>query len=151
MLFYGVGRSFAAFGGSYAPAYVIIVACYHPLPLSACMLHFDLVSILFGTSIPTSFNILVKMFLHLFHCFFTVCSNTYKPTDFCPLPCIPISRIASNCQWLLHHLLYKYCLLSTTAGQRTQRSNRHSQKRRSKQTTLCTKLTSRVSKPENAI
>ena len=22
-----------------------IVACYHPLPLSACMLHFDLVSI----------------------------------------------------------------------------------------------------------
>ena len=28
------------------------------------MLHFDLVSILFGTSIPTSFNILVKMFLH---------------------------------------------------------------------------------------
>ena len=35
------------------------------LSLSACMLHFDLVSILFGTSIPTSFNILVKMFLHL--------------------------------------------------------------------------------------
>ena len=44
----------------------MIVACYHPLPLSACMLHFDLVSILFGTSIPTSFNILVKMFLHLY-------------------------------------------------------------------------------------
>ena len=43
----------------------MIVACYRPLPLSACMLHFDLVSILFGTSIPTSFNILVKMFLHL--------------------------------------------------------------------------------------
>ena len=42
--------------------YVMIGACYHPLPLSACMLHFDLVSILFGTSIPTSFNILVKMF-----------------------------------------------------------------------------------------
>ena len=40
----------------------MIVACYHPLPLSACMLNFDLVSILFGTSIPTSFNILVKMF-----------------------------------------------------------------------------------------
>ena len=46
--------------------HVMIVACYHPLPLSACMLHFDLVSILFGTSIPTSFNILVKMFLHLY-------------------------------------------------------------------------------------
>ena len=28
------------------------------------MVYFDLVSILFGTSIPTSFNILVKMFLH---------------------------------------------------------------------------------------
>ena len=42
----------------------MIVACYHPLPSSACMLHFDLVSILFGTSIPTSFKILVKMFLH---------------------------------------------------------------------------------------
>ena len=41
-----------------------IVACYHPLPLSACMLHFDLVFILFGTSIPTSFNILVKMCIY---------------------------------------------------------------------------------------
>ena len=32
---------------------------------------------------------------------FTVCSNTYKPTDFHAefyLPCIPISRVASNCQ-----------------------------------------------------
>ena len=47
--------------------HVMIVACYHPLPLSACMLHFDLVSILFDTSIPTSFNILVKMFLHLYY------------------------------------------------------------------------------------
>ena len=50
----------------------MIVACYRPLPLSACMVYFDLVSILFGTSIPTSFNILVKMFLHLYiqhqHC-----------------------------------------------------------------------------------
>ena len=41
--------------------HVIIVACYHFLPLPACMVHFDLVSMLFGTSIPTSFNIL---FLH---------------------------------------------------------------------------------------
>ena len=40
----------------------MIVACYHPLPLSACMLNFDLISILFGTSIPISFNILVKIF-----------------------------------------------------------------------------------------
>ena len=46
----------------------MIVACYHPLPLSACMLHFDLVSIPFGTSIPTSFNILVKMFLYFIMC-----------------------------------------------------------------------------------
>ena len=45
----------------------MIVACYRPLPLSACMVYFDLVSILFGTSIPTSFNILVKMFLHLYN------------------------------------------------------------------------------------
>ena len=43
----------------------MIVACYHPLPLPACMLNFDLVSILFGTSIPTSFNILVKMLMRL--------------------------------------------------------------------------------------
>ena len=45
--------------------HVMIVACYHPLPLSERMVYFDLVSILFGT-IPTSFNILVKMFLHLY-------------------------------------------------------------------------------------
>ena len=46
--------------------HVMIVACYHPLPLSVCicMMHFDLVSVLFGTSNPTSFNILGK---HLFH------------------------------------------------------------------------------------
>ena len=82
----------------YGVTHVMIVACYHSLPLSACMPNFDLV----GTSIPTSFNILVKMFLHLFHWFLLcVYSNTYKPTDFRAefyLPCIPISRIASNCQ-----------------------------------------------------
>ena len=56
----------------------MIVACYHPLPLSACMLHFDLVSILFGTSIPTSFeNVFTLVSLVS-----TVCSNTYKPTEF---------------------------------------------------------------------
>ena len=48
----------------------------------------------------TSFNILVKMF---YTCLtgFSVCSNTYKPIDFRAefyLPCIPISRISSNCQ-----------------------------------------------------
>ena len=37
--------------------HVMIVACNHPLLLPACMLHFDLVSMLFGTSIPTCFNI----------------------------------------------------------------------------------------------
>ena len=46
--------------------HLMIVACYHPLPLSACMVYFDLVSILFATSIPTSFDILVKMFLHFY-------------------------------------------------------------------------------------
>ena len=55
-------------------------ACYDccmlsSLPLSSCMLNFDLVSILSGTSIPTSFNILVKMFLHLFH-WFLLCVAT---------------------------------------------------------------------------
>ena len=61
--------------------HVMIVTCYHPLPLSACMLHFDLVSILFGTSIPTSFNILVKMFYTCFTGFYCVyiatCMKTY--------------------------------------------------------------------------
>ena len=52
--------------------HVMIVECYHPLLLSACMLNFDLVSILFGTSIPTSF---MKMFLYLFHWFVATCIN----------------------------------------------------------------------------
>ena len=56
----------------YGVTHVMIVACYHPLH---AMLNFDLVSILFGTSIPTSFNILVKMFLHLFH-WFLLCLAT---------------------------------------------------------------------------
>ena len=34
----------------------MIVACYHPLPLPACMLNFDLVSMPFGAPIPTSFS-----------------------------------------------------------------------------------------------
>ena len=55
----------------------MIVACYHPLPLNACMVYFDLVSILFGTSIPTSFNILVKMFLHLY----IYVEDQFKPAD----------------------------------------------------------------------
>ena len=42
----------------------MIVACYHAF---VCM-HAELWPC-FYTSIPTSFNILVKMFLHLFHCF----------------------------------------------------------------------------------
>ena len=55
----------------------MIAGCYHPLHFSACMLHFELVSILFGTSIPTPFNIFALVSL-----VFTVCSNTYKPTHF---------------------------------------------------------------------
>ena len=55
----------------------MIVACYHP---SACMLHFDLVSLLFGASIPTSSNILVKMFLH-FIIFGRLCSENETPTS----------------------------------------------------------------------
>ena len=44
--------------------YAYYDCCMLSSPAFACMLHFDLVSILFGTSIPTFFNILVKMFLH---------------------------------------------------------------------------------------
>ena len=55
----------------------MVVACSHPLPLSACMLHFDLVSILFATSLQHfSENVFTLVSL-----VFTVCSNTYKPTD----------------------------------------------------------------------
>ena len=57
----------------------MIVACYRPLPLNACMVYFDLVSILFGTSIPTSFNILVKMFLHLCMQFLLIRSLDTEP------------------------------------------------------------------------
>ena len=59
------------------------------LPLSVCILHFDLVSILFGTltlRFPTSFNILVKMFLHLYiyiRVFFTF---TLSSSSSLPLP-----------------------------------------------------------------
>ena len=52
----------------------MIVACNHPL--SFVCTHGPLVSILFGTSIPTFFNFLVKMFLHLFH-WFLLCVATY--------------------------------------------------------------------------
>ena len=34
--------------------HVMIVACYHPLHLSACVLHFDLVSILLAQSLHPS-------------------------------------------------------------------------------------------------
>ena len=64
-------RLIVLFSDGTGVTHVMIVACYHPLPLSACMLHFDLVSILFGTSIPTSFNILVKTFLHFIYICFT--------------------------------------------------------------------------------
>ena len=69
--------------------HVMIVACYHPPPLPACMLHFDLVSMPFGTSIKHfSENVFTLVSL-----VFTVCSNTYKLTDFRAefyLPCIPV-------------------------------------------------------------
>ena len=45
--------------------------------LFACMHAALLISMLFGTSIPTSFNILVKMRLHLFH-WFLLCIATCK-------------------------------------------------------------------------
>ena len=48
----------------------MIVACYHPLPLSACMLHFDLDSILFGTSILQHFSENVFTLCHLVYTYF---------------------------------------------------------------------------------
>ena len=44
----------------YGVTHVIIVACPHPL---SCCIYTALVSLLFGTVIPTSFNILMEMFL----------------------------------------------------------------------------------------
>ena len=44
----------------YGVTHVIIVACPHPL---SCCTYTALVSLLFGTVIPTSFNILMEMFL----------------------------------------------------------------------------------------
>ena len=45
----------------------ITVVCHHPM---SCCIYTVLVSLIFGTSIPTSFNILMKYFLH-FHVWFT--------------------------------------------------------------------------------
>ena len=59
----------------YGVTHVMIGACYHPLPFSACMLNFDLVSILFGASIPTSLNILVKMFINMYLVFLWTLSD----------------------------------------------------------------------------
>ena len=89
----------------------------------ACMLHFDLVSILFGTSIPTSFNILVKMFLHLFHCnWLLLCVATRVRISLLTfvqsstsLAYIPIT--ASNVSDSYMSCIHEYCLLSRpTAG-----------------------------------
>ena len=49
---------------AYRVTHVIVVACLHPL---CCCLSTALVSLPFGSIIPTSFNILMNMFLHLFH------------------------------------------------------------------------------------
>ena len=108
----------------------MIVACYHPLPLSACMLNFDLVSILSGTSIPTSFNILVKMFLHLFHWFLlcvATCINllafvlpplhTYEDSQ--QLAVTPTSCLVRILHTEYNHRYYtfrKYSIYGTTAG-----------------------------------
>ena len=53
----------------------MIVACYHPLPLSASMLHFDLDSILFGTSILQHFSENVFTLCHLVYTYFP-CMST---------------------------------------------------------------------------
>ena len=67
---------------SVACIHVIVVACPHPL---CCCIYTALVSLLFGTVIPTSFNILMEMFLHL---------SKYTTTM--------IHGIFLNCQFLHH-------------------------------------------------
>ena len=54
---------------SVACIHVIIVACPHPM---CCCIYTALVSLLFGTVIPTSFNILMEMFLHLLYISYTL-------------------------------------------------------------------------------
>ena len=95
----------------------------HPLPLLSCcsMPYFSCHHHAFLNTEEPCFYILQHFSENVFTLVspvFTVCSNTYKPTDFRAkfyLPCIPM-RIASNRQRLLHPVLYEYCLLSTTAG-----------------------------------
>ena len=45
--------------------------------------HYNLVSLIFGTTIPTSFNILMKCFLHLFHSFFLGIISSNVHFEFC--------------------------------------------------------------------
>ena len=65
--------------------HVMIVACYHPLPLSACMLNFDLVSILFGTSSPYILQHFSENVFTLVSLVFTVCSQQLAVT---PTSCL---------------------------------------------------------------
>ena len=72
----------------YGVTHVIIVACPHPL---SCCIYTALVSLLFGTVIPTSFNILMEMFLlplYIIECqitilflsimnFYLICTDPY--------------------------------------------------------------------------
>ena len=117
------------------------------------MLNFDLVSILFSTSIPTSFNILVKMFFTLVSLVFTVCSNTYKPTGFRAEFLLPLHTYEDSQQdsYILSctniaYLVQLWVQLPATGSRskkRTQRSNAGSQTAR--RTTTTTKLlTSRL-------
>ena len=63
--------------------HVSIVACPHPL---SCCIYTALVSLLFGTVIPTSFNILMEMFYFPLHmvlaCKYNALCVCVSPTHF---------------------------------------------------------------------
>ena len=128
----------------------------------ACMLNFDLVSILFGTFIPTSFNILVKMFLHLFHWFLLCVATCINLLAFVlpPLHTYDDSQqlavTPTSCLVRILHTEYNSGPVMATVSRskkRTQRSNAGSQT--AQQTTTTTKLLTsclwHVSKQANGV
>ena len=107
--------------------HVVIVACNYPLPAYMLLLlhalipcvaayYTALVSLLFGTVIPTSFNILNEMFLHLFKYAFHYISCFMIHQNSCAL--YPVNY----CIYFLLHM-FAYTCSSTAHGFFWQRRN----------------------------
>ena len=81
----------------------MVLLLYAIIPcLAAYMYIQSLVSLSFGTTIPTSFNVLIKMFLHLFHWFFIVCSYiNAKPVKLVPFLYIFIMAHCFCCTYIV--------------------------------------------------